>query len=493
MIFLLAIPLALVAFVFEIYPRLINREFGVDIWTHLLYLKEYHKQKGIPRRIEKGFLVTGEYDYPPVFIWIASRFPFKLVEKYEFIFSPFFDSLHVVFIFIFAYAFTSNLALSLIAQLLYILTPIVVLENSSATPRSLGYTFFTFLMVSIFLFYRTENILWILPAVVSGSAILLTHRFTTQGFLIFAIAFSIIDRNLVFMSIFLLSFIIALVLSRGFYLKVISGHLGNLKFWKDNIKYRFAHQVKGNLKPAETKDFIFRIYTQFLKFPPFVLEITSPWTIIPLYMFLFDMPNNFILQRFIIWIVISYLLALLTMWVPKFRFLGEGQRYLELSSFPTAFIAAYFLISKLNTNLSLPISLFYIICGIGSVITIVVIQRKAIIYEKLRTVTPSMKEMFKYLKSLKNKPKLLVIPHQSTTSVIYHTNSPVFVNADYKSIEKISDVYPYIRKSIKNIMNNHALDLVLLNTDYATISDLKIKKYKIVKKIENFLLIKLNK
>src|SRR3972149_9826228 len=99
MIFLLSIPLALIAFILESYPRFINREYGVDIWTHLLYLKEYHKQKGIPKRIENGFLVPGEYDYPPAFIFILSKFPLKIVEKYEFLFSPFFDALHIVFIF----------------------------------------------------------------------------------------------------------------------------------------------------------------------------------------------------------------------------------------------------------------------------------------------------------------------------------------------------------------------------------------------------------
>ncbi len=80
------------AFIFEAYPRLVNRNFGVDIWTHLLYLKEYHRQKGIPKSIGNGFLVPGEYDYPPVFLFILSKFPFKIVEKYEFLFSPFFSS-----------------------------------------------------------------------------------------------------------------------------------------------------------------------------------------------------------------------------------------------------------------------------------------------------------------------------------------------------------------------------------------------------------------
>src|SRR6185369_11773661 len=142
MLFFYALPFALIAFLFEAYPRFINRYCGVDIWTHLLYLQEYRKQKGIPKKIEKGFLVPGIYDYPPAFITIISKFPIKYVEKYEFLFSPIFDSLNIVLIFFFAYFLTHSFFIAFLTQILYILTPIIVLENSSATPRSLGYSLF---------------------------------------------------------------------------------------------------------------------------------------------------------------------------------------------------------------------------------------------------------------------------------------------------------------------------------------------------------------
>lgn len=490
MLFLLGLILPLVAFIFESYPRFLNPKFGVDIWTHLLYLKAYHKQQGIPKFITDGFLVPGSYDYPPIFILILSRFPFRLVEKYEFLFSPFFDMLHLYLIFVLSYLISGSIFIALLTQLLYILTPIIILENSSATPRSLGYTLFSILMMSFIFFSQTSNIIWLLPALASGSLIFLTHRFTTQGFLLFAIILSVIEENILFISIFVICFFLATILSKGFYRKVLFGHLGNLRFWKNNIKYRFAHQVKGNLTPSNTRDFVFRVYTQFLKFPPFVLQITNPWIIISLYLFVFEQPQTFILSRLLIWVIISYILAIMTMWIPKLRFLGEGQRYLELSAFPTAFLASNFLFSKMSSPVSLAFVAFYFLVGFAAFITIVVIQRKAIIKERLRTVTPEMKKMFIYLKSLKTKPNLLCIPHQITTNVIYHTGCPVFVNADYATINKISDVYPYIRKPVKKIMNEHQLDLILLNQDYSAISDLKLKSYKVIKKIGNFVLLK---
>ncbi len=189
------------------------------------------------------------------------------------------------------------------------------------------------------------------------------------------------------------------------------------------------------------------------------------------------------------WVMLSYILSLVTIWIPKFRFLGEGQRYLELSAFPTSFLASLLLFKFLETGFGNIMILGYVIVGILSLITIVVIQRKGIIDDKLRTVTPNMEEMFSFLRKIKVKPKLLCIPHQITTSTIYHTGCQVFVNAGYSTINKISDVYPYIKKPIGEIMKKQNLDMILLNEDYAKAADLKIR-YKIIKRIDNFLLIK---
>lgn len=490
MIYLISLFIPILAFVFEVYPRVLNRKFGVDIWTHLLYLKEYHKNKRIPGRIENGFLVSGDYDYPPVFILILSKFPFNLVKRYEFVFSPFFDSLLILLIFYISFYLTGNIAFSLITQIIYVLTPIIVLENSSATPRSLGYSLFTILFLSLFFYTLNLEIVFLLLAITSGTLIFLSHRFTTQGFLFFSIFFTVFERNPIYLGTFTVSFFLAIVLSKGFYLKVLRGHIGNLKFWAKNISYRFSHQVKGTYRQHKTQDFIFKIYNEFLKFPPFVLQITNPWILLVFYIFFFQMPQDPLFSKMVWWVMLSYILALLTIWVPKLRFLGEGQRYLELSVFPTAFLSANLLFSFLATDYGGFVLMFYIAIGVASFITITVIQRKGIIKDKFRTITPQMQEMFNFLKTLKDKPKLLCIPHQITTNTIYHSGCPVFVNASYSNIDKISEVYPYLKKPIKEVMKKYSLDMILLNEDYTKISDLKLEKYKIIKRIDNFSLIK---
>lgn len=486
---LISLLFPVVGFIFEAYPRFFNRTFGVDIWTHLLYLKEYRKQKGIPKKIENGFLVKGSYDYPPIFIFIMSKFPLKLIEKYEFVFSPFFDGIHVLLIFFISFLLTNSIFIAVTAQIIYLLTPIIVLENSSATPRSLGYALFSLVFLFLFLFGQSSNIYLILLSVFFGSLIFLSHRFTTQGFLFFSLFFSLINRTPIYILVFLSSFGLAVIFSKGFYLEVLKGHVGNLIFWKKNIKYRFYHQIKGNYKDHRTSDFIFKLYNQFLKFPPFVLSITNPWTLGVFFFYFYSRNTSFVISNFIMLAIFSYFLALLTIWVPKLRFLGEGQRYLELSAFPTALVSSLLLNQLINSHIKFPGLILYLLVGVSAFITIIVIQRKAIIKDTLRSLTPEMIEMFSYLRKLKTKPKLLCIPHQITTSTIFHTGCQVFVNADYKNIEKISDVYPYIRKPIPQVMKDHGLSHILLNLEYASVKELRLKNFKLVKRIGNFVLI----
>lgn len=487
----LIIPI--IAFIFEAYPRFLNRKFGVDIWTHLLYLREYHKQGGIPRKIAGGFLVPGEYDYPPAFISIMSRFPLTIVEKYEFVFSPFFDAVHLILIFWFSVLFSGDVFLAVTVQFLYLLSPIIPIENTSTTPRSLGYTLFSLTWISVFLFRESGILLFLLLSFVSSTGIFLSHRFTTQGMLFFSVMFSIVFGDLVFAGVFLVGLLLALVSSKGFYRKVLQGHIGNLKFWNDVIGYRFAHQIKGNVSADNSGDFILRLYNQFVKFPPFVLAITNPWVLPVLVFPLYGIPLLPIDWFFFVWVIFSYVLAVMTLSYKPLRFLGEGQRYLELSAFPAAYMAAKVLFHFSVTEYGTFVRIGYIFVALAALVTVVVIQRKAIIFEKLRTLTPDMEHMFSYLKNLKQKPRLLVIPHQMTTNTIYHTDCPVFVNADYTNIYKIADVYPYMRIPISDIMRKHDLDMILLNETYASIADLKIKSYKEINRVGSFVLLQLKK
>jgi hypothetical protein len=191
-----------------------------------------------------------------------------------------------------------------------------------------------------------------------------------------------------------------------------------------------------------------------------------------------------------LWVMISYVLSLLTLWIKPLRFLGEGQRYLELSAFPSAYLAMQYLFSTARTPFGI-VGLVYAVTGFSCVLTILVIQQKGIVKDTLRTYTKDMEAMFAYIRTVKPKPRLFCIPHQITTNTIYHTGCDVLVNADYRSIEKISDIYPFLKIPVKDVMKKYGLTMILLNTEYASIGDLHLRQYVLLYQVGSYVLLKL--
>ena len=167
--YLFSLIFPLISYLLQTYPRFFNKYFGVDVWTRLLEVRIIRKNHfRIPARpIKKGFIFEGYFDYPPVFILLLSLLGTKNLEKYQGLIAPFFDALLNIFVFFVAIQLTGNLYIALISQLIYTLTPIVAIENSSLVPRSIGYLLFSIsflIMPNFFAFLRTLKTNFFLPA-----------------------------------------------------------------------------------------------------------------------------------------------------------------------------------------------------------------------------------------------------------------------------------------------------------------------------------------
>src|SRR5476651_608499 len=133
-VYLLALIVPTMSFFLQSYPRFFNKYFGVDVWTRFLEADLVRKNKHrIPGKIDKGFIIHGNFDYPPLFPWLLSFIPKKTLEKLQGFVSPFFDAIQCLAIFFIAYQLTNNLYLSILAQAIYMSIPIIALENSYLT------------------------------------------------------------------------------------------------------------------------------------------------------------------------------------------------------------------------------------------------------------------------------------------------------------------------------------------------------------------------
>jgi len=445
--------------------------------------KNHHR---IPtEKLSGQFLVEGYFDYPPVFPTLMSFIPKKTLLHIQGFIAPFFDSLQVVLVYYVAIYITNNHNIALISQLVYMLTPMIAIENSYLTPRSLGYLNFS--LATIFLLmYMYNGEVWVLGVVgvVWTMLLFLTHRFALQSFFFITIFFTLYLKTLIFAGAFGLGLLGSLVITRGYYLRVLKGHISNIHFWVKNLDYRYAHQVRGLVKKETKADLVNVIYTLMSVFSPVALFGMNPWAVgglgyvgLAYYKIITPLP---ILSLFAAWVIFFYILGVIVMKVRYLMPIGEGYRYMEMATVPSAILSTYILFELIKTHYIGIVQILFVLLLVCNFILIIFFQFKTIIKDKNRSVTDDWVIMFDYINKMKTLPRIICIPHQNTTMTIYHTKAQVLVNADNPGLMRLADFFPVIQKPLKEIAKKYNLTHVLINESFATLAELKLSEKDVV-------------
>lgn len=492
--YLISLIIPFISIFLQSYPRFFNKYFGVDVWTRLLEIehvkKNYHR---IPGRIKKGFIIEGYFDYPIIFPWIFSFFPKKFLLNIQGFVSPFFDSLQNIIVFYITFSLTKSLPTSLLAQAMYSLIPIIPIENSYLTPRSLGYLNFTLAFYPLLLYHTDHNIFLLITSLFFTCTLFLTHRFALQSLVFISLFFSIVDRSFVYSLNLILGFILVVSLTKGFYLRVAKGHLYNIYFWVVNYRFRFAHQIYG-LKSEKRMDWVGKVYSLLSIFSPIFLFAVNIWAFSAiLYLFFLQTspdPHNIIYFKMSLWIIFFYIFGSIVLKIKRLIPIGEGQRYMEMASVPSVVLSSiifFYFFSKFGV---IAIVLL-ILLMVGNLSFIIFVQIKGIIGDKNRSLTYDLKQTYRFINSLQGPLRIICIPHQITTMTVYNTKADVLVNADNQGLMEIQDVYPILKKPISFLSKKYFLDYLLLRQSFVKLEDLNLKSPKIVFKSGDVLLIKL--
>lgn len=492
----LCIPL--ISFFLQSYPRFFNKYFGVDVWTRLLEIDHVKKAKHrIPQKITKGFIIDGYFDYPIVFPWIFSFFDKRFLLKMQGFVSPFFDILQNILVYFIAYQLTENIIIALLSQLVYMLIPIIPIENSYLTPRSLGYFMFTLSFYPLMMFHINHNYTYLFAGFVFSIILFLTHRFALQSLLFISLFFAFVDKSPIYLLSFLFAFFGAVILTKGYYIRVAKGHLYNIYFWVKNYHYRFAHQIYGNIKPKK-QDWVSKIYPLLSALSPILIIATNSWILAGFLYFVIYLNKtpgfsmNIIFYKMSLWIIFFYVIGSIILKVKRLIPIGEGQRYLEMASVPASILSAI-IIYYGYFQWGIPILFLFLLIAVGNLVTILSLQIKGIIKDKNRSLTKELATMYRYINKLPGRPRILCIPHQITTMTVYNTKAYVFVNADNPGLMKIQDVYPILKKSIKQLQKEYNLDYVLFRETFTTLKEVKLQKTMIQHRVGDIVLIKLKK
>lgn len=478
----------ILSFLLQSYPRLFNKYFGVDVWTRLLEARHMRKAgHKIPQKKLSGqFIIEGYFDYPPIFPFLLSYFSKETILKLQGFIASFFDSLQVVLVYFTALYLTNNQQLALLAQVIYMLTPMIAIENSNLTPRSLGYLNLSLAVLPLLLFEFTGNWTFYMTGVIFTTFLFLTHRFAMQSFLFISIFFTFYLNTPVFIQAFLLGFALAVFATRGYYLRVLKGHLLNIYFWVLNLDYRWAHQVRGlqkRGKQAKT-DWVAKIYDFMSVFSPVALFGTNPWAlsgfIIVIASLLGILQVTPLLFTLGVWILFFYFFGVLVLETKRLMPIGEGYRYMEMATVPSSILSAFIFFELFSTPYGMLAKI-----GLGTLLlfnlaVIIFFQIKGVIKDRNRSITDDLFNVFAFINKMKKKPRIICVPHQNTTMTVFHTKAQVFVNADNPGLLKIQEVYPILRKPLADLAKKYNLTHALVKESFATLKELKLAKKNVV-------------
>lgn len=498
-IYLLGLIIPCLSFILQVWPRIVKRYFGVDTWRWLFFADYIRRHKSLPKKSPSQFIATSNFGYPPVVMLLLSLFSKNFLEKYQFLISPFFDFINNYLIFIASLVLSLSLEVALVAQIISMLIPLIVIEASNLNSRILGYLIFTISFFSLFMYSISSSLLYLLIAGVGLYILFFTHRFSIQAYIVSIIGFALAERTFFYPLFFLAILGLVFLTNRKRYLSIFKEHVASIKYWSDKIENRFAHQFRGNLTVRGTSDFIQKVYTLSTKNPIIYIIGNNPWILVFFAIFI-NLHFNFIqlnslisleiISKLEIWAFSLIIWSLMVLFIRPLRNFGEGQRYLEYCVLPISIIISSFLSPLINIY-SPNSYILSVLIVISMLILIIYLQYKAIILDRARSINKGVWEIIKYINNHNgNKIRLAMFPLQMGDAMVYFTRCSILTSDVYSGLAKLDDIFPVIKKPLTELIKKYKISHIFFDRDFVHLDELKLKKYKILVDVDNFVLLK---
>src|SRR5437870_5574880 len=325
-----------------------TRPGGVDTWYYLASAEALRAQKRLPISLPQYLLHDPVESYPAGFPLFLALLPPDWLRGYFWLLSPLIDSLHLLVLYFLAFRLTDSVLAAGTAGLIYAVTPQLISETRNLNGRAFASLLQTITMLvllrsvipsagpSAFLTGPGDYGLWIV-GVVLVAILYNTHTSTTIAFLVSVTTLSLIfgERRLFLAG--LVGLPVAVLISGGYYLRVIQNHLHAARFWIRNVNYTRAHQVEDS--PLFSKQNGSGTPRRGLYRSPLLLGVRvvgeNPFI---LAMLVTPVPDNVWAAHMYWWAVAILGWALLTTFGGPLRILGPGFHYMKTSVFPTAYV-----------------------------------------------------------------------------------------------------------------------------------------------------------
>ena len=293
----------------RILPIILFKIESPDNYYHLTAAQQIWDEKKIPDYL-KAFLLKGAYSYPPTLHLLLAPIVGRNKIFLSKIIGPIFDVLNAILIYFVVSEFFGQ-EIALVSCLIYIITPLNLMESLAVTPRPIGLFFTTSFFLLAFISIFSNSILFLIMASFCFMGVLLSHKMATQSIvsasIIISLFYILLDYQLsiFIMSALTLGFFLALVISRGFYRKIFRAHKAMLSY----------HFKQGNYEGKK----------QFGN----PLEIIKRWPWLPILPFVYfisslSLENNPHFIFLLIWGVFFLIITVLWRYGDNYRYLTYG-------------------------------------------------------------------------------------------------------------------------------------------------------------------------
>ncbi len=486
----------------QVRPRLTNRYFGVDTWRHLTVADYIRRHRRYPGLMPEKYLIDEPCDYPPLFRYALALVPRRVLEEYQWLVSPCVDALHSLVIFAVAQAVTGVPAVGWLAQGIYMTTPIVIMENASLTTRSCASLLFTITASSLVAWELTPHWGWGAAGIAGVAVLVLTHRMAVQALLAFAVGMGILSGTWRYVAGLAAGALLAIAASRGFYLKVLAGHVAMLAWWRKNIRHRYAHQIRGVPKTsAATPDMVFRIYQSIRKAPWLAVLGADPWAAVVLGTGIwawrtgrwdvFGMPPAPAVAV-VQWCAVLWVAAIAIRMIKAIEFVGEGERYLEYAAAPVAVATSALAWPWLTTPWGGWVLAGLLVIGLGGgLLPSLFIQHTVILQDTDRSVTPTLRRMFDQINACRgDEVRLATFPLYLADATMYFTKARVLsTDSSVGHLRHYTPFFPVLQVPVSTLVEQYRLTHLLINERFVQLQELKLDPAAVIARENPFCLL----
>ncbi len=463
----------------RIWVRSARRDFGIDTWYFLNYAEGLRRQKRIPVKLKHYLLDIEEQWYPPVTALLVSLLPKKLADRYHWVISAVVDSIQATVLYIFSILSTGRFDISVAAALLYITSTVNSSMSSNLNARPLASLISSLLMLALYNYTLTPGIHSLAIVLLLGALLLHTHKMATQQLLFFIFGLTILTQNIHFLYILCLIFIISFIITGGFYAKILRNNIQIVRYWVKNLPYLGKHQVYESPLYKNGKSGANRMGVSGIKAHKIMSMVAKSQLLLFLaiiIVFWVSKRNDFHVKNIsfiFFWSFINYFTVISTTYLPIFKFIGEGFKYLIYGAFPASFLVSCGIIS-LSPNPFIAYGILGFLIAVNLFIQVFTLNRQFL--NTGSYADDELKNVIGILKESKE-DNVMCIPVYKAEPVAYLAGKKVLWGGHGSGWDSLNDFFPVIRVPLEALIKKYKVSFLLLDKRFADIEDLRINEY----------------